>query len=504
MKISQLPDHYRKLKITNSLSKEKETFNPGHPPHLGMYVCGPTVYGDAHLGHARTYVSFDLVYRWLMALGFKVRYVRNITDVGHLIGDADEGDDKIGKQARLEQKEPMEIAQHYANGFHADMDKLNVKRPSIEPLATGHLPEQIKFIERILDAGLAYEANGSVYFDVRKYNEQEDYGILSGRDIDELKSGSRENLKQQDEKRHPNDFALWKKADKSHLMRWESPWSVGFPGWHLECSAMGHKYLGEHFDIHGGGMDLMFPHHECEIAQSKAATKSAPCRYWMHTNMITVNGQKMGKSLGNAISLKQVFTGDHDLLEQAFSPMTVRFFILQAHYRGTLDFSSSALKSAETALRRLMNTLATAKKLKHLEHDEQSGDEKLEKQVAKQIDALIFSMNDDFNSAKVIAGLNNMGKRINALFLEPDQRKRISSLQLHRLIDAFVFFTEEVLGLREEEPVQASQVVEHLLPLYARAKAEKDYERVDELRASLKEVGVKLKDTKTGPDWEWE
>ncbi|MDR0691621.1 MAG: cysteine--tRNA ligase, partial [Prevotellaceae bacterium] len=335
------------MEIYNTLSRKKEAFEPLHPPHVGMYVCGPTVYGDPHLGHARSAVSFDILFRYLQHKGYKVRYVRNITDVGHLENDADAGEDKLAKKARLEQLEPMEVAKYYTDRYHDMMDALNVRRPNIEPNASGHIMEQIDMVQQILDAGFAYVVNGSVYFDVVKYNQHHHYGVLSGRVLDDLLSATRDNLEGQDEKRHSVDFALWKKAQPEHIMRWKSPWSDGFPGWHLECSAMGRKYLGEHFDIHGGGMDLLFPHHESEIAQSEIANGHPPCRYWMHNNMITINGQKMGKSLGNSILLEEFFTGRHRLLTQAYTPMTVRFFILQAHYRSTLDFSNEALQAAE-------------------------------------------------------------------------------------------------------------------------------------------------------------
>ena len=346
-----------KLYLYNTLSRKKEEFVPVHEGHVGMYVCGPTVYGDAHLGHARPAITFDLVYRYLRHLGYKVRYVRNITDVGHLEHDADEGEDKIEKKARLEQLEPMEVAQYYTNRFHAAMDRLGVLPPSIEPHATGHIIEQEQLVQRILDNGFAYVVNGSVYFDVEKYDRAYHYGVLSGRNLEDVRNASRE-LDGVGEKRHQVDFALWKKAQPEHIMRWPSPWSDGFPGWHCECTAMGRKYLGAHFDIHGGGMDLVFPHHECEIAQAVAAQGEPMVKYWMHNNMITINGQKMGKSLGNFITLDEFFTGNHPKLEQAYSPMTIRFFILQAHYRSTVDFSNEALQASHKGLERLMEGMA--------------------------------------------------------------------------------------------------------------------------------------------------
>ncbi|MBE0647867.1 MAG: cysteine--tRNA ligase [Bacteroidales bacterium] len=350
------------LTIYNTLTRKKELFKPLKEPFAGMYVCGPTVYGDPHLGHARPAITFDLVFRYLKHLGYKVRYVRNITDVGHLEQDLDEGEDKIAKKAMLEQVEPMEVVQYYTDRYHHFMEMLNVLQPSIEPRASGHIIEQIEMIQKILDAGFAYIVNGSVYFDVEKYNQTHQYGKLSGRKLEDLISNTRQ-LEGQEEKRNPADFALWKKAQPEHIMRWPSPWSNGFPGWHLECSAMGTRYLGEQFDIHGGGMDLLFPHHECEIAQSRIANGKDAVQYWLHNNMITINGQKMGKSLGNAVNLEQFFNGNHPLLEQAYSPMTIRFFMLQAHYRSTLDFSNEALQAAEKGLRKLMSAWETLKSL---------------------------------------------------------------------------------------------------------------------------------------------
>ena len=366
----------QKLVIYNTLSRSKEPFTPLHAPNVGMYVCGPTVYGDPHLGHARPSITFDIVFRYLRHLGYKVRYVRNITDVGHLEHDADEGDDKIAKKARLEQLEPMEIAQHYTNSYHKAMDQLNVLRPSIEPHATGHIIEQEQLVQQILDNGYAYVSNGSVYFDTEKFNKDHRYGVLSGRNLDDVINNSRE-LDGVGEKRNQVDFALWKKAQPEHIMLWPSPWGDGFPGWHCECTAMGRKYLGDHFDIHGGGMDLVFPHHECEIAQAVASQGDQMVRYWMHNNMITINGQKMGKSLGNFITLSQFFTGDHPSLQQAYSPMTIRFFILSAHYRGTVDFSNEALVASQKGLERLMNGIADLSRVQKSE----SSDEETRKVV---------------------------------------------------------------------------------------------------------------------------
>ena len=351
-----------KLTIYNTLSRKKELFEPINPPFVGLYVCGPTVYGDAHLGHARPAITFDLLFRYLKFMGYRVRYVRNITDVGHLVNDADEGEDKIAKKAKLEQLEPMEVVQFYTNRYHKNMEQLNTLPPSIEPHASGHIIEQQELIKQIIENGFAYESEGNIYFDVERYNQKYHYGKLSGRKIDELFANTRE-LSGQQEKRNPFDFALWKKATPEHIMRWPSPWGVGFPGWHLECSCMSQKYLGETFDIHGGGLDLQFPHHECEIAQNVAAQGHEAVKYWMHNNMVTINGQKMGKSLGNFITLDQLFTGDNNVLEQAYSPMTVRFFILQAHYRSPLDFSNEALKAAEKGYERMMAAVSQLNKL---------------------------------------------------------------------------------------------------------------------------------------------
>ena len=392
------------LNIYNTLHRKKEEFVPLHPNHVGMYVCGPTVYGDGHLGHARPAITFDLLFRYLQHQGYKVRYVRNITDVGHLENDADEGDDKIAKKARLEELEPMEVVQYYLNRYHKAMEELNVLPPSIEPHASGHIIEQIAYVQKILDAGYAYVSNGSVYFDIEKYSKDHHYGILSGRNVDELLNTTRD-LDGQSEKKNSFDFALWKKASPEHIMRWPSPWSEGFPGWHLECSAMGQKYLGEKFDIHGGGMDLLFPHHECEIAQSVAGQGHECVQYWMHNNMITINGQKMGKSLGNFITLDQFFTGDHEKLEKAYSPMTIRFFILMAHYRSTVDFSNEALQAAEKGLNRLMEAYANLDKI--------AISEKSTVDIASLRQKMFDAMDDDLNSPIVISYLFEAATIIN-------------------------------------------------------------------------------------------
>jgi cysteinyl-tRNA synthetase len=484
-----------KLFIYNTLSRKKELFEPLHAPHVGMYVCGPTVYGDAHLGHARPSITFDLVFRYLTHLGYKVRYVRNITDVGHLENDADAGEDKIAKKARLEQLEPMEIVQYYTNRYHKAMEALNVLPPSIEPHASGHIIEQIEFVKSILHAGFAYESHGSVYFNVEKYNKSHHYGKLSGRNIDELLETTRD-LDGQHEKRKSVDFALWKKAMPEHIMRWPSPWSDGFPGWHLECSVMGTKYLGEKFDIHGGGMDLVFPHHECEIAQSTAALGHESVHYWMHNNMITINGQKMGKSLGNFITLEEFFTGNHKLLSQPFSPMTIRFFILQAHYRGTVDFSSEALVASEKGLSRLVEGYERLQKL-------QSGAETTV-DVAGLRDKCEAAMCDDLNTPIVIAQLFEAIKAINTVH---DGKGTISQADLDELKSVMKLFIEDILGLKTQlSDVDSSteaykKAIDLLLSIRMEAKANKDWATADKIRNQLAAFGFDVKDTKDGFEW---
>lgn len=493
------------LKLHNTLSRKKEIFEPLHPPFVGMYVCGPTVYGDAHLGHARSAITFDTVFRYLLFLEYKVRYVRNITDVGHLSDEvAGEGEDKIAKKARIERLEPMEVVQQYTNRYHHDMDQLNVLRPSIEPRASGHITEQITMIEQILANGLAYEVNGSVYFDIEAYNGQNHaYGKLSGRVLDEMLSGTRETLQGQGEKRNPMDFALWKRATPEHLMRWPSPWSEGFPGWHLECSAMSAKYLGNQFDIHGGGMDLMFPHHECEIAQSQASHHVDPVRYWLHNNMITVNGQKMGRSLNNFINLQEIFTGNHSLLERAYSPMSVRFFVLQAHYRSPLDFSNDALTAANKGYKRLINGLKIARQLTFV-----PGDAPADAKNAEEIDRLCEScqagMDDDLNTAVVIASLFNLLKKINSLHVGILSGAAIGEKTFNRLVQTFSAYVEDVLGLQEEKPDANDTLIAALLEMYAEAKAGKAYDKVDRIRAKFRQIGIAVKDTKTGIEWAYE
>lgn len=486
----------QKVKLYNSLSRQKEDFQPLNPPLVGLYVCGPTVYGDAHLGHSRPAITFDLIFRYLSHLGYKVRYVRNITDVGHLENDADSGEDKIGKKARLEKVEPMEIVQYYSDRYHQNMDSLNVRRPSIEPRASGHIIEQIEMIKEIIDHGFAYEVNGSVYFDVVKYNQENNYGKLSGRVIDDLIANTRE-LEGQQEKRNSLDFALWKKAAPEHIMRWPSPWSDGFPGWHIECSAMSNKYLGEQFDIHGGGMDLLFPHHECEIAQSVASHGKDPAKYWVHCNVLTINGQKMGKSLGNFITLNELFTGNHQALEQAYSPMTVRFFMLQAHYRSTLDFSNSALQAAEKGLSRLMQAYQLLDKL---------GVSSTAKASAFDVNAWKEScyevMSDDFNSAMLIAKLFEATSVINLIH---DKKESLDAENLELLKTSFSAFIEEILGLKPEEVSRANDKVdglmELLLDLRRQARANKDFATSDKIRDQLLEIGFEIKDSKEGTNW---
>ncbi len=483
----------------NTLTRRKEEFEPINAPLVGMYVCGPTVYGDPHLGHARPAVTFDLLFRYLRSLGYKVRYVRNITDVGHLEHDADEGEDKIAKKARLEQLEPMEVAHYYTERYHRAMDSLNVLSPSIEPHASGHIIEQIEFVKRILDAGFAYESNGSIYFDVESYNRKFHYGCLSGRNLDDIVTNTRE-LDGQDDKRHSFDFALWKKASPEHIMRWSSPWSDGFPGWHMECSAMSTKYLGERFDIHGGGMDLMFPHHECEIAQSTAALGHDSAKYWIHNNMITINGKKMGKSLGNFITLEELFTGKHELLAQAYTPMTIRFFVLQAHYRSTLDFSNEALQAAEKGLDRLMKSVETLSKLTP------AADSTVN--VAELKSRCAEAMADDLNSPMVISALFDWVRIINQI---ADGQQRISATDLEALRKTINHYVFEVLGLRDEKAAGASSgkdyvtpLVEMLLDIRMQAKAAKDWATSDKIRDSLTAIGIRVKDRKDGCDWEIE
>ena len=490
--MNHLPIH-----ITNSFSRQKEKFEPVTPGRVGLYVCGPTVYGPPHLGHARPYIFFDVVSRYFTHLGYKVRYVRNITDVGHLESDGDEGEDKIAKKARLEQLEPMEVVELYVEKFHEAFRALNIQHVSIEPRASGHIPEQIEMIEKIMENGFAYESNGSVYFDVIKYSKTNDYGKLSGRILEDLIAGAgneRRELEGQEEKRNPADFALWKKAAPEHIMRWNSPWSAGFPGWHIECSAMSRKYLGETFDIHGGGMDLLFPHHESEIAQSKGACGTAPVKYWMHNNMITINGKKMGKSLGNFINLEELFTGNHKLLEQSYSPMTIRFFILQAHYRSTLDFSNEGLKAAEKGFSKMMTANETLQKLKPSAAS--SSD------IGKLVSDCYEAMNDDFNTAIVIADLFEAVRIINSVNAGSETISAADLETLKKLYHDFVF---NILGLKADDGVSSDDtdgLMQFIIRLRAEAKARKDYSTSDEIRDELNKLGFAIKDTKDGATWE--
>lgn len=484
------------LTIYNTLTRKKEKFQPLNPPHVGLYVCGPTVYSDVHLGNVRSFLSFDIVYRYLTYLGYKVRYVRNITDVGHLVNDADEGEDKIAKKARLEKLEPMEIVQKYTNGFHDVMRIFNALPPSIEPTATGHLIEQIEMIKRIVESGYGYEVDGSVYFDVRKYQADHDYGQLSGRNIDDLRSNTR-TLEGQDQKRDPLDFAIWKKAEKSHIMHWPSPWSRGFPGWHLECSAMSTKYLGETFDIHGGGMDLKFPHHECEIAQNVGANGKMGPKIWMHGNMLTVLGRKMSKSEGNGFTPEELITGNHKLLEQGYSPMTVRFFMLQCHYGSTLDFSNDALRAAEKGLKRLMDGIET------LESLTPSHNSTIDVAALRQ--ECLNAMNDDFNTPILIAKLFDGVKTINLIKTGEEKADAEDIEMLKKLFHAFVF---DVLGLLNEkgdgqgDSGMTDGLVALAISLRKAAKLNKDFTTADQIRNGLTHLGITLKDNPDGTDFE--
>ena len=487
------------LYLYNTLSRTKERFEPLNPPFVGMYVCGPTVYGDPHLGHARPAVTFDLVYRYLQNLGYKVRYIRNITDVGHLEHDLDEGEDKIAKKARLEQLEPMEVAQYYSDRYFVFMDAMNVKRPGIEPRASGHIIEQIEFVKKILEKGFAYEVNGSVYFDTEKYSRKYNYGKLSGRVLEDLLANTRE-LEKQDEKRNPADFALWKKAQPEHIMRWPSPWSEGFPGWHLECSAMGMRYLGEYFDIHGGGIDLLFPHHESEIAQNQAALGHESVKYWMHNNLVTINGQKMGKSLGNFITLDEFFTGSHPALKKAYSPMTIRFFILQAHYGSTLDFSNEALEAAEKGLKRLFAAIKLLSGLKPGETDESNQNKS---EIVNLEKACYEAMNEDFNSPVVIA---NLFEGVRIINLVNDKKETISAEDLELLKKIFNTFVFEILGLKDESSADQSEylngLMELILKIRQRSRENKDWSTSDQIRDALQNLRITVKDSKEGSSWE--
>ena len=482
------------IQIYNTLTRQKEVFNPIVKNHVGMYVCGPTVYGDPHLGHARPAITFDVVFRYLNHNDYKVRYVRNITDAGHLENDADEGEDKIAKKARLEQLEPMEIVQLYTLSYHKAMAALNCMPPSIEPRATGHIIEQIKMVKQILGNGFAYEVNGSVYLDVNKYNEKYPYGTLSGRNIEDTLEGTR-TLDGQSEKKSPVDFAIWKKANPEHIMRWPSPWGEGFPGWHMECSAMSEKYLGKTFDIHGGGMDLVFPHHEAEIAQSNACNDCNPVNYWMHNNMITVDGKKMGKSLGNFINLEEFFTGSHAKLERSYTPMTIRFFILQAHYRSTVDFSNEALQAAEKGFTKLMNAMETLGVI--------SASDTSTYDVNALEEKCYTAMDDDFNTPILIAHLFDGVRIINSV---KDGKESLNSVDLEKLKNIFNTFVTDILGFISSKESGGNnltnEVMDLVLQLRTNAKKSKDFETADLIREELDKAGIQIKDSREGSSWE--
>jgi len=479
------------LFVYNTLSRKKEKFEPLNAPHVGMYVCGPTVYSDVHLGNCRTYISFDLIFRYLTHIGYKVRYVRNITDAGHLEGDTDQGEDKISKKAKLAQLEPMEIVQKYTVGFRDVLQIFNTLPPSIEPTATGHIIEQIELIKIMLERGFAYEVDGSVYFDVEKYNSTHDYGVLNGRNLEELLNNTRV-LGGQDDKKGKLDFALWIKAKPEHLMKWPSPWSVGFPGWHLECSAMSHKYLGEQFDIHGGGIDLVPTHHTNEVAQNVACYDKNPARYWIHTNMLTVNGQKMSKSLGNSFLPHELFTGQHSILERGYSPMTVRFFILQAHYRSTLDFGNEAMEASDKGFKRLMNAVTLLDSLK----TSAMSDVDIAPLQQKCYDA----MNDDFNSPVLIAELFEATRIINSVH---DGKLKIDAANLEILKSMIQTFVFDVLGLKNEQAANDDlpKVIDLVVNLRNEAKQNRDYATSDKIRNGLQQIGFQLKDSKEGTNW---
>lgn len=488
-----------KLKVFNSLTRQKEEFQPLNPPHVGMYVCGPTVYSNVHLGNVRTFLSFDVISRYLRFVGYKVRYVRNITDVGHLL---DSGEDKISKKAKLDNLEPMEIVQTYTNDFHDVMLQFNAIPPDIEPSAIGHLMEQMVMIRKLMENGFAYESNGSVYFDVETYNRKHPYGILSGRKIEDLISDTR-NLDGQTDKRSPLDFALWKKAAPEHIMRWDTEWSDGFPGWHLECSAMSTKYLGEEFDIHGGGMDLKFPHHECEIAQNAGTHGKQGAKYWLHTNMLTVNGQKMSKSLGNSFLPAELISGEHELLNRGYSPMTIRFFMMQSHYASTLDFSNDALEAARKGYVRLANGLRLIHEMEWTGDDGVLSEDQAT-QVNKLCDSCYHAMNDDFNTALTIGHLFNLVKKINSLHTGQLMFGQLGEEAFTRMKETFIGFAEDVLGFKLEADVNYQHLIETILGEYKAAKFSRDFEKVDKLRAELKSEGIVVKDMKNRIDWAFE
>jgi cysteinyl-tRNA synthetase len=502
------------LTLYNTLTRKKEIFEPLHPPMVGLYLCGPTVYNDAHLGNARGPIVFDVLTRYLRYLGYQVRYVRNITDVGHLESDSDTGEDKMAKAARAKQLEPMQVAQHYTNAYRQAMASLGCLPPDIEPQASGHITEQIGLIEEILGRGLAYEANGSVYFDVPKYNADGlNYGRLSGRVVEELLAGTRNELAGQEEKRSPADFALWKKASPQHIMRWPSPWGDGFPGWHLECSAMSRKYLGNEFDIHGGGLDLMFPHHECEIAQCEASdTPSTGARFWVHNNMLTVNGQKMSKSLGNFITLPQMFAGNTTALTQSYSPMTLRFFFLQAHYRSPIDLSDDALQAARKGYRKLMNGLRLLDKLSAEIVDSeavivpeevpaQPGPPSPAQQLRNLAAKPFGFLDDDLNTPRAVAAVFDLLKRLNTLATTPTALAEVGPAALAEAAASYRTLVQDILGLRDEPRASTEDLLGLTLSFYQEAKTAKAYDKVDQIRAALKDQGIVIKDTKTGVEW---
>lgn len=484
----------RNIYLYNTLTKEKELFKPILENHVGMYVCGPTVYGNPHLGHARPAITFDVVFRYLKHSEYKVRYVRNITDAGHLENDSDDGEDKIIKKARLEELEPMEIVQYYTLSYHKAIDKLNCISPSIEPRATGHIIEQIEMVKKIIDRGFAYEVNGSVYLDVNKYNKEFSYGILSGRNLEETLEGTR-ILDKQSEKKNNVDFAIWKKASEEHIMKWPSPWGYGFPGWHMECSAMSEKYLGKNFDIHGGGMDLVFPHHEAEITQSNACNNCNPANYWMHNNMITIDGKKMGKSLGNFITLEEFFTGNHPKIEEPYSPMTIRFFILQAHYRSTLDFSNTALQAAAKGFKKLMSAMTSLQKLEASDVSTYNVDNLKKKCYS--------AMDDDFNTPILIAHLFDGVKIINSV---KDKKEKLTSNDLEKLRKIFNIFVNEILGFNDNKEDKnndlSNELIELILELRKNAKNNQDFDSADLIRDKLEVLGIDIKDNKDGSSWD--
>lgn len=496
------------LKIYNSLSKEKEVFKPINAPHVGMYVCGPTVYNEVHLGNCRTFVSFDIVYRYLKHLGYQVRYVRNITDVGHLVGDVDcDAEDKISTRARLEKLEPMEIVQKYTNLFHSVMNKLNTEQPSIEPTATGHIVEQIEMVKAILANGYGYEVNGSVYFDMEKMlKERNEYGQLSGKKVEDLLVETRDDLKNQSEKRHPSDFAIWVKAAPSHIMRWPSPWSDGFPGWHLECSAMSTKYLGEKFDIHGGGMDLQFPHHENEVAQNIGACGCAPVKYWMHGNMLELEGRKMSKSTGHTIFPDELFSGNNTILSKGYSPMVLRFFMLQAHYRSTLNITDDGLQAAEKGYWRLMEAYQTLTSLEYSGKENPTADDA---QINKMLDLAFAGMNDDFNTAVALGKLNVIIPKINSIKNGQLPITNITKATLERMKKVFYDFIFDIFGLLDETQASGNDgdyeildnVMQILIEMRQEARANKDWATSDKLRDALQAAGVQIKDGKEGASW---